>query len=196
MNGRRGKAPRLPRSYRAGRLLSLLASDLPSLEMVDLGPGHARFVTKDGHLVFEVMERVDRRFLGHSEIARFLVRAPTDLDGPGRLQVRHTGSLKRVGVRVEATEGTADVDDLAARASDDDAFETAALPLDFTRFEAVVADGEWVTSIELMGATHITIALPPMRSYVRLYPDQADALLSTLAHWRRLLTSRGSVPGT
>ncbi|MGC2241484.1 MAG: DUF3156 family protein [Acidimicrobiia bacterium] len=195
MKSRRGRAPRLPRSYRAGRLLSLLAGDLPSLEMVDLGPGHARFVTKDGHLVFEVVERVERRFLGHNEIAQFRTHSPGDVDGPGRLRVRHTGALRRVGVQVEATKGVAAVDDLAARASDDAAFETAALPLDFTKFEAVAADGEWVTTIELMGATHITIALPPMRNYVRLYPDQADALLSTLAQWRRLLTSRGSVPG-
>jgi hypothetical protein len=41
--------------------------------------------------------------------------------------------------------------------------------------------------VELMGASHVAIALPPMRSYVRLYDDQREALLSTLAELGRAL---------
>ncbi len=191
----RGRAPRLPRSYRAGRLLRLLVGDLPGLRAEELGPGHARFATDEGVLVFEVMERVERRFLGHNEIAQFVTRLPSEIEGPGKMTVRHTGALRRTGVEVRAKGGGVPVSGLADAAGDDAGFESAVLPLDFTEFEAVLADGEWVTTIELMGATHVSIALPPMRNYIRLYPDQADALVSTLAQWSRLLTTRGGVPG-
>jgi hypothetical protein len=37
-----------------------------------------------------------------------------------------------------------------------------------------------------MGASYVTIAFPPMRSYVRLYPDQREALVATFGELERV----------
>lgn len=78
--------------------------------------------------------------------------------------------------------------DLAGRIEKDEGFVAAILPLDFTRF-ALQSDGiEWKTNVELMGASLVAIAFPPIRSYVRLYPDQLQALTATFAELDRVMT--------
>jgi hypothetical protein len=172
---------RLPRSYREGRLLRLLAGDLPGHWVEQASPGRARFVPVNGGPVFDVTERVDRRFLGHNEIAQFEVRLPSSATGAGRIQVRHTGRLKREGVRATIAEGDATVQTLATAIETDAPFVAAALPLDFTRFDIRRVGEEWVATVELMGASYVTVALPPMRSYVRLHSDQRDALVDSFS---------------
>jgi hypothetical protein len=171
----------MPRSYKEGRLLRLLAGDLPGHWVEQASPGRARFVPVNGGPVFDVTERVDRRFLGHNEIAQFEVRAPCSVPGAGRIQIRHTGRLKREGVRATIAEGDTTVQNLAGAIEADAPFVTAVLPLDFTRFDLRRAGAEWVATIELMGASYVTIALPPMRSYVRLHADQREALVDSFA---------------
>jgi hypothetical protein len=170
---------RLPRSYKEGRLLRLLAGDLPGHWVEQASPGRARFVPVNGGPVIDVIERVDRRFLGHNEIAQFEARAPSSGVGVGRIRIRHTGRIRREGVRATAVEG--DAEDLARAIEDDAPFVTAVLPLDFTRFEIRRVGGEWVSTIELMGAAFVSTALPPMRSYVRLHADQREALVDSFA---------------
>jgi hypothetical protein len=95
---------------------------------------------------------------------------------------------------VRVVEGGEQAQLVAGTLSADHRLTERALPLDFTRFE-VANDGQtWVTGIELMGATLVKIAFPPMRSYVRLYPDQRDALVGTLTELERAL--RGLSPGS
>ena len=69
---------------------------------------------------------------------------------------------------------------LAERIATAESFTSAAMTLDFTRFEVVRVDGVWSSTIELMGASFVSLALPPMRSYVRLHADQRQALVDTL----------------
>jgi hypothetical protein len=61
------------------------------------------------------------------------------------------------------------------------------MTLDFTRFELVRADGQWSSTIDLMGASYVSLALPPMRSYLRLHADQRQALVETLTALNSLL---------
>jgi Protein of unknown function (DUF3156) len=187
---RRGRKPRPPRSYKAGRLLGLVEADLPGLRMETAAPGHATFTGESGQPVFDVVERVERRFLGSSEIARFIILSPADPAPPMRLEVRHTGKLKRSGVAVRPVTGGERAAAAATALAGDRAFRAAVFPLDFTFFEVEGGDQGWAATIELMGATYVSIALPPMRNYVHLYPDQRDALLSTVAAWRRSMSGQ------
>jgi hypothetical protein len=185
-----GQRPRLPRSYQAGRLLRLLAGDLPEHWVDQAGASRARFVPVNGGPVIDVKERVDRRFLGHNEIAQFEVRAPAGDTSPARLQILHTGRFKRGGVMVTVTEGDEPVRSLAAQIEQDGAFVNAVTPLDFTRFDVRRGKGEWVATVELMGASFVSLALPPMRSYVRLHSDQRMALVDSLTSLVRRLSGR------
>lgn len=69
---------------------------------------------------------------------------------------------------------------LAGLIADDETFTVSAMALDFTRFEVDRSGGGWLATVELMGASFVSLALPPMRSYVRLYADQRRALVDTL----------------
>jgi hypothetical protein len=172
---------RLPRSYKEGRLLRLLAGDLPGHWVEQSSPGRARFVPVNGGPVIDVRERVDRRFLGHNEIAQFQSSAPATSPGPAHLRIRHTGRLKRDGVEVTVTDGDESVRALARAIEADVPFVAAVLPLDFTRFEIRRRDRGWLCTVELMGASYVSLALPPMRTYVRLHTDQREALVDSFS---------------
>lgn len=183
--------PRFPRSYKEGRLLRLLAGDLPGHWVEQASARQARFVPVNGGPVIEVTERVDRRFLGHNEIAQFEVRAPTSGAESARLQIRHTGRMRRNGVKVMVAEGSESVRALATAIEGHSPFVTAVLPLDFTRFEVRRESEQWVAVVELMGASFVSLALPPMRSYIRLHPDQRAALVDSFAALLNVIRQQG-----
>jgi hypothetical protein len=176
-----GRRPRLPRSYREGRLLALVTGDLRGYRLDRIEAGTALFHPVDGGPVLEVTERVEKRFLGHFETARFEMRVPAPGLGEARLQARHTGRIKREGVTVDVVAGDSAAVDLARALESDAAFTASILPLDFTRFDVELSAGQCVATVELMGASFVSLALPPMRSYVRLHPDQRQALVASLS---------------
>lgn len=186
-----GWRPRLPRSDQEGRLLRLLAGDLPGHWVEQASAGRARFVPVNGGPVIEVKERVDKRFLGHNEKAQFLVRAPAVSPDHAQLRIRHTGRLWRHGVKVDVTEGDDPVETLAANIERDGAFVAAVTPLDFTRFDIERSKTEWVATVELTGASFVTLAIPPMRSYIRLQADQRAALVDSLSALLTVIRQRG-----
>ena len=162
-------------------MLRLLSSDMPGHRLELEGPGDGRFLPlQGGGPVIEVTERVDRRFLGHTEIAQFRIVSPAADSGPARLSIRHTGNLRRQGVEVEVSTGDESIRRLAEGIGEDGGFKSAVMNLDFTRFEVVRSDRRWSSTVELMGASYVSLALPPMRSYVRLHADQRQALVETL----------------
>jgi hypothetical protein len=160
---------------------------MPGHRLEQEGPGHGRFVPLDGGPVIAVTERVERRFLGHTEIAQFRVVSPATDPGSAQITIRHTGKLRRQGVAVEVASGDQSTRDLAEGIGNDDAFTSSVMTLDFTRFELIRADRQWSSTIELMGASYVSLALPPMRSYVRLHADQRQALVETLTALNSLL---------
>jgi hypothetical protein len=167
-----------------GRLLSLVTADLPGHRVEVAEPGGARFVPIGGGPVLWVGTRVEKRFLGRTEIAVFQTHFPNPSGVPAELEVRHTGGRTRTGVEIRGRGSGGDY--LQSALADDHGFADAALPLDFKRFD-LVSDAETLTAtIELMGASYVTIAFPPMRSYVRLYPDQREALVATFGELERV----------
>ncbi|MGB8362885.1 MAG: DUF3156 family protein [Acidimicrobiia bacterium] len=139
-----------------------------------------------GGLVLDVASRAEKRFLGRTEIAVFETHYKASLDDTWSVELKHTGGLKRTGINGRAASGER-AEQIAEFLAGDEGLTAAALPLDFTRFEVHGDVTGSMTRVELMGASHVAIALPPMRSYVRLYDDQREALLSTLAELGRAL---------
>lgn len=168
-----------------GRLIGLIAADLPGHRLTR-EDGTAIFVPDGDGPVLEVSVRVDKRFLGRTEVARFRMRVPAAGLGPARLTVRHRGRLRREGVDVVVAVGTTEAVALAEALSSDPEFAAAALALDFTRFD-IDLDGEnCIVTIELIGGSLVSIAFPPIRSYVRLHEDQREALMASLGALERL----------
>jgi hypothetical protein len=164
-----------------------VATDLPG-HTVERGPGGALLVTPPTPSPrFVVDRRVERRFLGRTEIAQFSVRTESAFPERCHLRVRHTGGRRRTGLEASVREGGQAADVMAERVTKDDRLVQAAMPLDFTRFDIRSDSTGWETTVELMGATLVAIALPPVRSYVRLYPDQREALRGTLTELTRVL---------
>jgi Protein of unknown function (DUF3156) len=166
--------------------VDLLSHDLVGYSREQGRERAVRFVPDDGGVPLEVTERVERRFLGRTTIARF----STTHAGGGdacRLVISHRGSRHRMGLGVEVVQGDDRAGELALEIEGDQMLARVALPLDFTRFELGCDGRGWRTVIELMGASLVAMAFPPMRSYVRLYPDQRDALAGTVAEIDRIL---------
>jgi hypothetical protein len=163
--------------------LQLVAGDLPGHQFESVEDGVARFAPIGGGPALVVGTKVEKRFLGRTEVAVFRTRIPDSSWSPVKLEVRHTGRRTRTGVEVRGGDGG-----LASSLETDERFAAAAMPLDFKEFD-IVSDGEILTaSVELMGASYVAIAFPPMRSYVRLYPDQREALVATFAELARVVS--------
>jgi hypothetical protein len=151
--------------------------------------GRVRFVPVGDGPVLEVASRIEKRFLGRTEIAVF--RADFEAPEPEEsiIALSHTGGIKRTGVTAAAVEGGASGLRVAAALAADHRLAVALMPLDFTRFEVICGPAGSRVEVELVGASHVAIALPPIRSYVHLYPDQREAMTTGLEEVRRVLES-------
>lgn len=193
-------------------LLSHVAADLTGCEVVRGAPGSATVVPPGGRPAFRLAVRSERRRLLHLQTLLVHVDGPAleaDVtaarDAPAaRLVLHHTGQLRRTGLTVTVRptgrgrrrSGAPPPPAVAAlrdRLLAGGELEAASLPLDFTRFEVAVVDGRWRATLELMGASHVRTTLPPSARYVRLHPDQRDALLATVAVLHPRLP--GTAPG-
>jgi hypothetical protein len=158
----------------------LLEGDLPNFDREAADEGRIRFVPVGEGPVLTVSSRVEKRFLGRTEIAVFEADLGVPMPEPSRVELRHTGGLRRTGVTAVVVEGAEYTREVADRLSADrDLIETL-LPLDFTRFEIRGDRSATMAQVELMGASLVAIALPPIRSYVHLHTDQREAMIKTL----------------
>lgn len=180
---RRVTAPGPPSS----RLIALIEGDLPGYRRETGDDGRARFLPVADGPVFEVASRLEKRFLGRTEVAVFRAAVEVTLSEKSVIALRHTGGLKRTGVTAVAVEGGESAQRVATALASDHDLAEALMPLDFTRFEVIGGSTGCRVEVELVGASHVAMALPPMRSYVRLYPDQREAMLRGLVEVRRVV---------
>lgn len=180
---RRVTAPGSP----SARLVALIEGDLSGYRRETTDGWLVRFVPVGAGPVLEVASRTEKRFLGRTEIAVFRADLDLSLPVPCTVEVRHTGGLKRSGMTAVATEGGEPGRRLAAALASDRRLGQGLLPLDFTRFEVIGGPAGTRVEVELMGASHVAIALPPIRSYVHLYPDQRKAMTKGICEVRRVL---------
>jgi len=171
----------------SSRLAGLIEGDLAGYRRETGDDGRVRFVPVGDGPVFEVASRIEKRFLGRTEIAVF--RAGIDVSPPDEsiIALRHTGGLKRTGVTAVLVEGGESGERVAAALATDRSLAEALMPLDFTRFEVICGPAGCRAEVELMGASHVAIALPPIRSYIHLYPDQREAMTKGLVEVRRVV---------
>lgn len=126
--------------------------------------------------------------MGRTEIARFQTMITVRQWGQeARLRVHHTGRLRRGNPGVTVEHGSGEAVGLAAALMSDAEFVAAVSSLDFTRFDLELEGDSCVTTVELMGATFVSIAFPPIRSYIRLHGDQRDALIASLVALERVV---------
>lgn len=181
----------MARSTRPGppssRLAGLVEAELSGYRREAGDEGRVQFVPVADGPVFELASRIEKRFLGRTEIAVF--RAGIDVSPPEEsvVALRHTGGLKRTGVTAVVVEGGESAERIASALATDRSLTEALMPLDFTRFEVIGGPAGSRAEVELMGATHVAIALPPIRSYIHLYPDQRDAMTRGLEAVRRVV---------
>lgn len=171
----------------SARLSGLVEGDLSGYQRQPGTEGRVRFVPPGEGPVLEVASRVEKRFLGRTEIAVFEVNLDVSLPDESIIDIRHTGGLKRTGVTAVMKEGGAPGRRLAASLAADRRLGDALLPLDFTTFRVFSGPGGCRCEVELMGASHVAIALPPIRSYVHLYPDQREAMTAGIEEVRRVV---------
>jgi hypothetical protein len=195
---------------RPADLLAHVAADLTGCEVVRGDPGSAVVVPADGCPAFRLEVRSERRRLLHLQTLLVHVDGPPLEGDPSaardvalsKLVFHHTGQLRRTGLtavvrpagrgRLRSGGFPPVLAGMRDRLLAEGELEAASLPLDFTRFEVTVVDGRWRVTLELMGASHVRTTLPPSARYVRLHPDQRDALLATVAVLHERLP--GTVP--
>lgn len=179
------------RKSRAGppssRLAGLVGGDLAGYRREPGDGGWVRFVPSDDGPTIEMASRVEKRFLGRTEVAVFSARLDVTVTDESVIVMRHTGGLKRTGVTAVLERGAGLGERLASALASDPGLEEALMPLDFTRFQVFCGPTGCRCEVELMGASHVAIALPPIRSYVHLYPDQRKALTRGIEEVRRVL---------
>jgi hypothetical protein len=178
-------------------LIAHVAADLTGCEVARGAPGTAVVTPRDGIPPFRLTVRSERRRLLHLQTLLVHIDGPRG-DPPvegtaacARLVFHHTGQVRRTGLTAAVRpvgrrrRWSGDVPPAVAAIRDrllaDGELERVSLPLDFTHFEVAVVDGAWRAALELMGASHVRTTLPPSSRYVRLHPDQRDALLATVA---------------
>ena len=183
MAPRRRGTPGLPSSRLAGLIEAELSG--PRREVGD--DGRARFVPVGDGPVLELASRVEKRFLGRTEIAVFRAGFDTLLPEEAVVALRHTGGLKRTGVTAILVEGGEAGAGVASSLATDPGLAQVLMPLDFTRFEVFCGPAGCRAEVELMGASLVAMALPPLRSYGHLDPDQRDAMISGFEAVRRVL---------
>jgi hypothetical protein len=179
--------PRTTLGQLSPRLASLIEGDLAGYQRDIDEDGRARFVPLGDGPIFDVASRVERRFLGRTEIAVFGVDLDVGFGGEGTIEMRHTGRLKRTGVKALVVNGGDAVQHLASALTSDGQVAEALQPLDFTRFEIHLGPDRCRVELQLMGASHVAIALPPIRSYVHVHPDQRQAMIAGIEEVDRVI---------
>ncbi len=173
-------------------LIAHVTADLTGCEVERAAPGTAVVTPRAGTPPFRLTVRSERRRLLHLQTLLVHVDGPSSPAGqPAKLVFHHTGQVRRTGLAASVRpagrgrrwsgEVPPEVVTVRDRLLADGALEAASLTLDFTSFEVAVVDGAWRVTLELMGASHVRTTLPPSARYVRLHPDQRDALLATVA---------------
>jgi hypothetical protein len=179
--------PRNALGQLSSRLAGLIEGDLAGYQREADEDGRVRFVPVGDGPVLDVASRVEKRFLGRTEIAVFGVNLDVGFGGAGTIELRHTGRIKRTGVTTLVMNGGESVQRLASALASDRRLAEALLPLDFTRFEIALGVDLCRIELELMGASHVAIALPPIRSYIHLHPDQRKAMIAGIEEIDRVV---------
>jgi hypothetical protein len=183
---------RPPMGYCPGALIAKLRQDLGSLEYEAVDDARACFRCPDLRLDFLVEERVHAQFLMHVVTTTFMHYVPYDGGSPAHIRIRHRGAWTRQGLECVITQGVEDaaVREIARQLSTDAGLAAALLPLDFTDFDLERQPTRWVASLVHYGASEVVYRFPATRRYVRLVPEQLQAILQAFSRLSNLSSQR------
>ncbi|MBI3145042.1 MAG: DUF3156 family protein [Pseudogulbenkiania sp.] len=181
---------RQPKGYRPGLTLERVRRDLAPFDCTMPDATRLCCTAVAGAPVFEVHERVEPLFLSHTVLCEFVLSLPAGKvgEGSGRIEIRHTGVIKRQGIACVVKQGApALLVALAERIQYDAVLQAAILPLDFRRCVLTHDDQGWRVLIEHFGASEVVNRFPAMRRYIRLTAEQRGHLLDSFTAFRRIL---------
>ncbi|ROM69957.1 hypothetical protein BK654_29140 [Pseudomonas brassicacearum] len=181
-------AQRAPAGYRPGVTLELLRRNLGLARFEVSGPTTATVVTDDGSLQLEIVERTESQLLMHLVMTEFVLRVPASREGMARLEVHHSGAVRRNGIRCRQRDGEAGLSTrLKAAIEADSALHQALMPLDFKRLRIDLQGRQWCVRLEHMGGSEVVNRMPAFRRYIPLSREQRSALLAALSGLQRVL---------
>ncbi|MCP2072621.1 UNVERIFIED_ORG: hypothetical protein J2Y77_002057 [Pseudomonas lini] len=181
-------AQRAPAGYRPGVTLALLRRNLGLARFEMSGPATATVATDDGHLQLEVVERTESQLLMHLVMTEFVLRVPASREGAARLELHHSGAVRRRGIGYRQRGGDGELSDrLKAAIESDSALYQALMPLDFKRLRIDLQGRQWCVRLEHMGGSEVVNRMPAFRRYIPLGREQRTALLAALSGLQRVL---------
>ncbi len=179
---------RAPSGYRPGATLALVRRNLGGLVFEALEPGLGRFTLDDG-LQVEARERTQSELLMHLVLTEFSLQVPSCGQGVAKLELRHTGAIRRQGLACTRRAGeAAELAGVIAALEGDPALRVALMPLDFKRLRIEREEGHWRVLLEHMGASEVVNRMPAFRRYIRLDDAQQAHLLGALPALARVLS--------
>ncbi|MCO7568025.1 DUF3156 family protein [Pseudomonas sp. S 311-6] len=175
-------APRAPAGYRPGVTLGHLARNLGQLDMHWLEPAAGVIQGPAQGWRAEVRERVEAHLLMHVVTCEFQLCVPALQPGDVRLQLRHTGAVRRSGVACVYRAGDkARFAQVRDHLLSDGALQAALMPLDFKRLTLECLGGQWCLGLEHMGGSEVVNRMPAFRRYLQISPQQREHLSNSLA---------------
>ena len=189
INTLRGVFAQPPPGFRPGVTLEHALAELPAgLAVATTGASSAILRTTDGGLECAVRERVERHFLMHIVALEFEMNVPAAALPGGRIEVRNTGILFRTGIActVPGKQRTA-LQAVTERIEADQALHRALMNLNFRHCTLVGSAEGWSVRLEPYGASEVVNRRPAFRRYIRLGREQADALVTALGAFSRIL---------
>ncbi|WP_124339369.1 DUF3156 family protein [Pseudomonas chlororaphis] len=168
--------------------LNQLRRDLSGLDCAAQAPGLARFTWAEAGLGFEVEELPQAQFLMHLVVCEFRLRVPGSPGPQARIDIRHTGAIRRQGVAAGLKQGAQEEwAGLLQQLHSDPQLLAALLPLDFKRLQLQRDEQGWLVRLEHFGASEVVNRLPGFRRYIRLGVEQRGALLAAFKRLHSLL---------
>lgn len=181
-------ARRLPAGYRPGLTLGHLLRNLGPVQVEWLEPSVTVIGSADLAWRAELRECVQAHLLMHIVTCEFRLNVPAPKEGEVRLELRHTGTLRRTGIACVYRGGDesafARVRDLVAS---DAALLADLMPLDFKRLSLQRRSGQWQVTMEHMGGSEVVNRMPAFRRYIQLSPGQRSHVLGCLTRLSEVL---------
>ncbi|AIR91060.1 DUF3156 family protein [Pseudomonas cremoricolorata] len=180
--------PGAPAGYRPGVTLSHLLRNLQPLQVIEQQATMACVQDSVRGWQGELRECVQAHLLMHVVTCEVHLSVPAAQPGALRLDLRHTGALRRTGVTCIYRSGDRQrFIALRDHLLSDARLLQALMPLDFKRLSLECHDGRWQLVLEHMGGSEVVNRMPALRRYIRISPEQRTHLLDCLARFDEVL---------
>ncbi|WP_312934079.1 DUF3156 family protein [Pseudomonas sp.] len=181
-------APRAPAGYRPGVTLGHLLRNLGPLQVQALGASAAALHDPVGGWHAELRECVQAHLLMHLVSCEWQMSVPALQACDLRLELRHTGAVRRTGVTVVYRGGDkARFVQVRDQLLGNAALLATLMPLDFKRLTLACLDGQWRLVLEHTGGSEVVNRMPAFRRYIQVSPPQRAHLLACLGCFNEAL---------